>query len=408
MKKIVTFLFLAFTISVYSQQFNGNYKYEGENATLKLKLQQSNTKLTGTLSSSTGTVFEIQGEVENNVAVGICGNADGKSFFEAYIEGDVLSFGLIESDANNMPNYETAQYIVFSKTTNSSSLQTKKPKTNIQVPTEEPQSNTKLKYNLGSSSINSNEVGDLSWGFKLAPPRGWVHQKSAEYIILGHNTIAGMIIIFPHQSKTLQLMQAEMNEGIHEESNDLNIKQGTLKSAGNQIISANYTGFMDGTQVKGTGFGLLSPYGGGAYVLAISTPEAFGNELVKAAEQSVKNLSFFKPEVDLELVKLFAGKWTTMTKNTTTSFCLCEDGSFNENSESSYSGNDANSVGGVWGTANNSQSSGRWTIKGDKMEGQFIITFQNGNTAIYNYVRNGNKLNELYINNTLYGRYDDM
>jgi len=174
MRKIATFLFLAFTIGVYSQQFNGTYKYEGENATLKLDLQQSNTRLTGTLSSSTGTVFKIQGEVENNVAVGICGNAEGNSFFEAYKEGDVLTFGLMESDVNNMPNYETAQYIIFSKTTNSSSSQTQKPKTNIQAATEETQSNTKLKYNSGSSSIKSNEVGDPSWGFKLIPPQGWV------------------------------------------------------------------------------------------------------------------------------------------------------------------------------------------------------------------------------------------
>lgn len=42
------------------------------------------------------------------------------------------------------------------------------------------------------------------------------------------------------------------------------------------------------------------------------------------------------------------------------------------------------------------------------MEGQFIITLQNGETIVYNFVRNGNKLNELYIGNSLYGRYDDL
>lgn len=408
MKKIVTLLLTVIAINAYSKEFNGIYKYEGENATLQLKLQQSNTQLTGSLSSFTGTVFEIQGEVEGNVAVGICGNTDGKSFFEAYIENNVLTFGLIERDANNMPNYETAQYIVFSKTTNSFSSKTQKPKTDNQVVTEQTQSNTNLKYKKGNNTIQGNEVGDLSWGFKLVPPQGWVHQKNSENIILGHNTIAGMIIVFSHQSKTLQSMQTEMNEGIHEEGNDLNIKQGTLKSSGEQIISADYTGVLDGTQVKGKGYGLLSPYGGGAYVLAISTPEVFSNGLLTAAKQSVQNLSFFKPEIDLELIKLFAGRWTTMTKNTRTSFCLCENGSFVENYESSYSGNDANSTGGVWENANNSQSSGRWNVKGNQTEGQFIITLQNGNTAIYNYLRNGNKLNELYINNTLYGRYDDL
>lgn len=63
------------------------------------------------MSSTTDSVFEIQGDVQRNVAMGYCGNQNGTSFFEAFIEGDQLTFGLIEADANNQPNYDKAQYI---------------------------------------------------------------------------------------------------------------------------------------------------------------------------------------------------------------------------------------------------------------------------------------------------------
>ncbi|MBN1188093.1 MAG: hypothetical protein JXB49_37810 [Bacteroidales bacterium] len=410
MKHITTILLIFLSVQVFCQNYNGSFQYKGENATLIIQLNQTGNKVQGTLKSTTGSVFQIEGEVQENVAMGYCSNQDGTSFFEAYLEGNQLTFGLIEPDENNIPNYDKAQYIPFTKTDNSTfdnSQQIGKNKSNnsTKTTTNSPQN---IESKKGTSSISANEVGNPMWGLKLVPPAGWVHQINDEGIILGHNTIAGMIMIFPHQSKTMQAIQSDMQQGIHEEGNSLNMDSGTLKSAGNQVMVANYTGVMNGTQVKARGFGVLSPYGGGAFILAVSTPEMLTNDLINAGKQTVKNLTFFKPNVDVELVKLFAGRWTTITKNSRTSFCLCEDGSFVENYESSYSGNDANAVGGVWGTANNSQSSGRWTYKGDRMGGQFIITLNNGNTVYYNYKRNGNKLNELYINNTLYGRYDDL
>jgi len=410
-KLFFTYVLFSLLASIsWAQNFNGTYTYEGGNATLQLSLQQNNGKITGSLSSSTGSVFQIQGDIQENVAMGYCGNQDGTSFFEAFMEGNQLTFGLIEADANNQPNYDKAQYIQFVKSTGSSTVKTqntssKNSQTQTQAQTHTPvKSSQNLQAKKGTAQIAENEVGDPSWGFKLIPPTSWVHQQTNENIILGHNSIAGMILVFPHQSESMQTMQAEIQEGIQENDAVLNVIQGSVKSAGNQILTAEYSGNVQGSAVKARGFGVLSPYGGGAYVLAVTTPEMMGNDLIKAAEQTVKNVTFFKSNVDKGLVELFVGRWTTTTKNTSTSFCLCEDGRFVENYESSYSGTDAGATGGVWGNANESQSSGRWTIKGNKMEGQFIITMQNGETIVYNFVRNGNRLNELYIGNSLYSR----
>lgn len=407
MKNLINFiLIISLSITAYAQSLSGEYLYTGENATLTLTLQQSGNNLSGTLSSSTGSKFEIQGENNDGVGMGYCGNQDGTSFFEAYLEGNQLTFGLIEPDANNMPNYDQAQHILFTKQDNESGQQ----QSAVQQQSASNQTTFNSSQNFqvitGSSQIGSNEVGDEFWGFKLVPPAGWIHQKNNEGILLGHNSIAGMIWIFPHQSANMQAMQAEMQDGIQEEGSYLSLELNSIKSCGKQVLSTEYSGVMDGTQVKAKGFGVLSPYGGGVYILAIATPQMMSNDLLKAEEQVVENLSFFKPDVDIELIKLFAGRWTTMTKNTQTSFYLYEDGRFVENYESTYSG-DANSLGGTWGTANSSSSNGSWKVTGDKMKGQFIITLQNGNVVYYNYYRNGNKLNELYINDILYGRYDD-
>ena len=65
-------------------------------------------------------------------------------------------------------------------------------------------------------SIGPDEVGDPSWGFKFLPPAGWVHQQSGEGVIMGHNTIAGMILVIPHISENMTQMQKEMIHGKQE------------------------------------------------------------------------------------------------------------------------------------------------------------------------------------------------
>ena len=88
------------------------------------------------------------------------------------------------------------------------------------------------------------QVGDPSWGFAFQPPAGWKFEKSAAAVILGHDSIAGMILVLPHQATTLEEVQRQMQEGLDEEG----FERGTL-SVGERVraLHEDHVGHVDAT-----------------------------------------------------------------------------------------------------------------------------------------------------------------
>ncbi len=255
-----------------------------------------------------------------------------------------------------------------------------------------------------SPQIGAGEAGDAGWGFKFQPPAGWKFQSSPEGIFLGHDTVAGMILVLPHTAANIQAVREQMMLGLHEEGLDLT-PAGGLRPAGASALAGDYEGVVQGGQAKALGLGTLSPFGGGAFIVALTTPEKFGRELPAAAETIARNMRYFRVEAS-EVMSHFAGTWVTMTKSTETRFTLTPAGEFYSGYEASYSGRFDD--GGAWGTASNSSDRGRWTVRGDKRQGQIILTYSNGRQVQIPYrvqVERGETFwNEYWFNGDLYGR----
>ena len=236
---------------------------------------------------------------------------------------------------------------------------------------------------------------------------GWTHQKSGEGIIMGHKTIAGIILVLPHMMQNLQEVQQEMLKGIQEEGSYLSI-EGSISSVNDNILSGNYQGIVDGQQVKARGFGTLSPYGGGAFIIAISTPEKLGEEIIRDANLIASNLIYEKVNTS-DLIRHFTGKWTNFTTNTSTWLQLYPDGTYDEQYESSYSGE--LSGGGNWGTAGSDNAKGRWTVQGNRDSGRIVVRLSNGNEIIYEYrvheERGEKYYGEYWFNGKLYSKSRD-
>jgi hypothetical protein len=169
-------------------------------------------------------------------------------------------------------------------------------------------------------------------------------------------------------------------------------------------------GYVDGQQAKGRVLGIVSPSGGGAYVIAVSTPEAYRKELGLAADQIAKGMQF--PKVDSsDLVRALAGTWVTMTTNTETRVTLAANGQFSLYSESSYGGSFSDSGGGNaggWGTAGNREFRGRWTVRGTRQQGVITLAYESGERADVQYAVHVEKgetyWNEYFFDGDLYGR----
>jgi hypothetical protein len=225
------------------------------------------------------------------------------------------------------------------------------------------------------------EVGNSAWGFSFSIPQGWLYQQTEEGVVLGHNTIAGMILVMPHMSSSLQEVKAEMEGGMVEEGLQLYLKS-RLSPIGNNIIAGEYEGTADFQQVKAHCLGTLSPHGGGAFIIALTTPEQYGVSLTRPADSIAKSMRYTRAEAS-DLIAHFAGTWANYSGSTLTSVTLAPNGDYFSQSESSYSGN--LSGGGAWSTYGQNQADGRWTARGNRERGTIIITYRDGSREIINY-----------------------
>jgi len=406
----------AIPVSDYSfqqQNYTGTYTFVSGDVTISLTLQQDqNNNLTGVLKSSNGSTFSIEGMVSEGIAAGVCRNNEGGLYIEAYLEGNDLTLSLIEPDQFNMPDYNTAQYLVLSRTTKQApppaqgrvspvEQLTRKAPVSAQDQSAPPAG---LSANQ-TAQISNEEAGDPIYGYKFRKPTTWNHQNEEGYILLGSTTIPGLILVFPHQSNNMQGMMSEMQQGLQDEGIYLTLSSQVEQKASN-MASGFYQGVVQGEQAKGYGLGVLSPQGGGIFILAVSTPDKLGNDIIAAANTIGQNTLFYKPQTgDQSLVKHFAGEWAWTTGSRTSWMTFYPDGTYSDQSEASYSGNFTDAGGyntGNWGTASQDSNRGRWTIQGTKDAGVITVIKSDGSQKRYEYkvyVERGEKFYWEYLFN---------
>ena len=106
-----------------STSLSGTYILASGQTTLTLVLNQTASSISGSLTSTTGAGYQLQGQVAQGVGTGVC-RGDGSSvFFEAYASGNELTLGLIEPDQSNKPDYNKVQTLVFSRQSGQGSSQ---------------------------------------------------------------------------------------------------------------------------------------------------------------------------------------------------------------------------------------------------------------------------------------------
>ena len=90
---VAVLCFLLITGLAFAQNLSGKYTLSSQGTTLTLTLNQDTQgKIKGTLSSTTGMEFRVEGAVQDNVGVGTCVSNQGGSYFEARPKGNQARF----------------------------------------------------------------------------------------------------------------------------------------------------------------------------------------------------------------------------------------------------------------------------------------------------------------------------
>ena len=256
---------------------------------------------------------------------------------------------------------------------------------------------------FSSTMLLAQSVTDTAWSFSFDPPQGWQYQKDMNGAVLGNNRVPGLILIFAHKLTTMKELKTQMRQGLNEDEGYLQL-HGKLHTMGKNILVGEYTGIYQMQPVKAKGYGTLSPYGGGAFIITMSTPETYSSQLLAAGKAIVKSMRYKKTDNskktdNTQMSKYFVGKWSTYTKYSETHIYFYPDGTYVSTYSSSYGNSDA-SRGATWGMAGDDNNRGHWQVQGNMKNGRITLKAQNGERKYIDYQIQGPKM---YFNGTLYG-----
>lgn len=394
--------------------YTGTYELRHDSVTITLVLQQDAAgAITGTLRSTTGMQYTVEGMVEpgEEVAVGACSGPDGAVYFEAHLQGDTLLLALIEATpGTNAPDYDKMRQLTLNRVRGAAAPPAPPPPPGHAAP-RAPVPSVPVPKVPGArapspppapvappppAASDARRVTDPELGVSFAPPSGWTAQKQGGGYLMGSNTHAGFIVMLPHQFRSQAEVQAAAGEGFVDEQQGIQLlPAGPFQPLSGNAIGAEFSGFIQGQSARAYAAAVLSPQGGGVTLIAATTAAAYSAAYAGFVRELAGSVRFIPRAAgaagagggDASLVQWIAGKYYSYSGGSTLSggsgterqIMFCPDGTFSSSTESGAYGT------GSWGTASQSSNRARFTIRGDRRAGVIILQWQDGSTDEYNY-----------------------
>jgi hypothetical protein len=349
--------------------------------------QDSQGKISGTLSGTNGRQCQISADLQDDIAVGLC---EGKSraYFEAELEGNTLLWAMFELGADGSPDFSKETNLDFARQGTKAPTGQAERQSSTPPITPAPQAPAPKSPAVTAPSA---AVTDPGMNISFTPPPGWKASKQQDVYLLGSDQYKGFIVVMPHSYSSLDQMNAEAQEGIIDEGSGIQLLPASgFSRFGTNGLSAEFSGIVQGKNAKAYAIGLISPHGGGGVtIMAAVESGSYTSAYPRFVQSLASSLTFIKaqagmaaPQGDASLMKYFAGKYYSYSSGTTIygsagterQVMLCPNGLFFDSSEFNASGQ-----GGVnWGGAQSAGGAARWSIRGNKTRGIITIVRPNG------------------------------
>lgn len=314
--------------SASAQNFTGTYvtpNQAGRNVTLVLA-QSAQGQVTGTMSSD-GIMYNVNGALEEGSVLGTVSTQAGGLYFMAEFDEAQLFVTLIEPDANNQPNYDQSETLVFTRQGAAELGNTPAPQREGPPPATNPLARppnplTPSPANpLGPSGPPAQPgrtpgaTGTQAlegWNIRYIVPANWQVSRTLGRIqVLASNTEAGAIFVAPGLYANFDDVAADITQFYQsmglmgypvEQPSETTI-------AGLQAMTATYMSQDQmGQVVHGRITALLTPHGTGLVTVAMTTPNQMP-QLRSAAERLTASVQARAPQVNQQAVAALAGRW---------------------------------------------------------------------------------------------------
>ncbi len=133
-------------------------------------------------------------------------------------------------------------------------------------------------------------------GISFYVPDGWVGQEAEGAFIMGHNSIPGLIYMTTHEAKTVKEMRIEAENGINETGGTQLLLESKLTDIGGVGLGGQFSGLLEYTPVRAYIIGVVNPFNQGVLIMAVTTPQLFGEVHEATVRKVAESLAFYTPK----------------------------------------------------------------------------------------------------------------
>lgn len=239
------------------------------------------------------------------------------------------------------------------------------------------------------------EVVYRELGISFHVPEGWNGEERDEAFLMSSPSEAGLILLLPHEYRTLAAIREEAERGIRDEGISLHV-EGPLETLGEHGLGGRFSGMLSGRMARAYIVGLINPHGQGFSIMAAADTASYSDRLRELALAVAGSTRFFQPEstsavqywkTELQNIRLYwsysstsrVGGYSGMSE--TEEIWLCGAGYFHYKS-SSHNSFDS---GGAFGYGSGrGQGAGTWEVVDNGNGGAvLLLRFQSGEVRNY-------------------------
>lgn len=263
---------------------------------------------------------------------------------------------------------------------------------------------------LVASPASAADFSDPAQGWSFDAPEGWVGRAQDGGVVLGSNTVPGLVVVQPHTYGAVSELRTAAQEGWYEDGVALQLG-GELEAFGDNGLLAPFKGTVGGERAKAVAIGLISPHGGGLIVVSVAAESASTDTHRTVAEAIARSVRFSAPQtpdVVTEWTEWFADRRLTYMwsydsgvgvdgsyagGSQKTVIDLCSSGRFwyHDSNSMSIDGGTGYSYQGSVGGGGSESGHGAWEIVAQGREPYLVLRFQDGETWNYHLTYEDNK-----------------
>lgn len=255
------------------------------------------------------------------------------------------------------------------------------------------------------------EFQELGISFDI--PAGWSAYVEEQAVIMGHESIPGLIIMTKNHATSMAQLTLLAEQGIAEPGIQLS-PVGAFKSTGNNRLAGQYQGVFNGESVKAYALALIDLKGKGVNIISLTAANQFSEQHQIEANKLAASVRFFQALDSASTVawkqKIAGHQLKYMHTSGSSEYSggysgssdrvyieLCTDGRFFylSSTQGSYEGS-----GGFGHVGSSDNSAGSYQISSNADQTDLTLNFTGG--EVYDYRLSSNQQGNTLLDNTRY------